>query len=60
MTEYEQFLKQKMKAHVHSGFDLGELNKNLFPFQEFIVRRADLAKKNLHELELSLKQEMLF
>lgn len=37
---YDDFLKKKQKQHVHSGFDAGELNSNLFDFQEFIVRRA--------------------
>lgn len=37
---YEQFLSKKVKKHSHTGFDAGKLNKNLFPFQEFIVRKA--------------------
>jgi hypothetical protein len=40
--EYEQFLKLKQKTHTISGFDINdsELNKNLFEFQKFIVKRA--------------------
>lgn len=45
LTDYQTFLKTKKKAHVLSGFEVGELNKNLFPFQDFIVRRALLAGK---------------
>lgn len=40
VLEYEKFLSKKVKSHKHSGFDAGKLNKNLFPFQEFIVRKA--------------------
>jgi DNA modification methylase len=41
-TEYLDFLKSKQKNIVISGFDIDEnqLNKNLFPFQRFIVKRA--------------------
>ena len=40
--EYKEFLKKKQKTIVHSGFDIDEsvLNKSLFPFQKFIVKRA--------------------
>src|SRR6478609_8354239 len=42
MTTYEEFLESKQKKHVLSGFDVQELdlNKHLFPFQKFIVKRA--------------------
>jgi hypothetical protein len=45
MTDYQQFLSKKHKKHVLSGFDAEQLNKNLFPFQEFIVKRALKAGK---------------
>jgi len=45
MTDYQQFLSTKHKNHVLSGFDADQLNKNLFPFQEFIVKRALKAGK---------------
>jgi DNA modification methylase len=40
--EYEKFLKSKQKKHSVSGFDIesSNLNKNLFDFQRFIVKRA--------------------
>ena len=46
-TEYLDFLKSKQKNIVISGFDIDEnqLNKNLFPFQQFIVKRALKAGK---------------
>ena len=46
-TEYLAFLKSKQKNIVISGFDIDEnqLNKNLFPFQRFIVKRALKAGK---------------
>jgi DNA modification methylase len=43
--DYNQFLESKRKAHVYSGFDVGELNPNLFEFQKFIVKRALKAGK---------------
>lgn len=45
--EYTEFLKQKQKTHIYSGFDIEEteLNKNMFPFQKFIVKRALKAGK---------------
>ena len=43
--EYNEFLKTKQKAHIQSGFEPTQLNSNLFPFQEFIVRRALKAGK---------------
>ncbi len=46
-SEYLQFLEQKQKQHIYSGFELSEseLNKNLFDFQKFIVKRALKAGK---------------
>lgn len=40
--EYREFIESKMKAHIHSGFDVNEsdLNTNLFDFQKFIVNKA--------------------
>lgn len=39
---YEQFLESKQKRIAQSGFDIdeSELNKSLFDFQKFIVKRA--------------------
>lgn len=37
---YQEFLKTKQKEHIQSGFDAENLNPNLFPFQQFIVKRA--------------------
>ena len=42
---YNEFLKSKQKQHIQSGFDAENLNSNLFPFQEFIVKRALKAGK---------------
>jgi len=42
---YNQFLESKNKKHILSGFEAFDLNKNLFPFQEFIVKRALKAGK---------------
>jgi len=44
---YKDFLKQKVKRHILSGFDIEEkeLNKNLFDFQKFTVKRALKAGK---------------
>ncbi|WP_336716326.1 helicase-related protein [Chryseobacterium mucoviscidosis] len=36
---YQEFLKNKNKIHTHKGFTPFEMNKNLFPFQKFIVER---------------------
>jgi len=44
-NKYTEFLKSKEKSVCLSGFDAGELNSNLFPFQDFIVRRALKAGK---------------
>lgn len=40
--KYEQFLEQKKKKIIESGFEIKEsdLNSNLFDFQKFIVKRA--------------------
>jgi DNA modification methylase len=45
--KYQEFLKQKQKTHIFSGFDVKEtdLNKFMFPFQKFIVKRALKAGK---------------
>lgn len=45
--EYLEFLKQKQKTHVESGFEIkeSELNNNMFDFQKFIVKRALKAGK---------------
>jgi len=43
--EYTEFLETKQKRVIESGFDVGELNKNLFEFQSFIVKRAVKAGK---------------
>lgn len=47
MTNYNEFLQSKQKAHVFSGFDIDEkdLNKKMFPFQKFITKRALKAGK---------------
>lgn len=45
MIEYKEFLKSKQKNFVTSGFECEKLNSNLFPFQEFIVKRALKAGK---------------
>ena len=46
-ADYLKFLEQKQKAHILSGFDVEEngLNKFMFPFQKFIVKRALKAGK---------------
>jgi DNA modification methylase len=40
--EYSEFLRQKQKEHILSGFDIdeSELNPMLFEFQKFSVKRA--------------------
>jgi DNA modification methylase len=38
--EYLEFLRTKRKKVIESGFEVEKLNKHLFPFQEFIVKRA--------------------
>lgn len=45
--EYQEFLNAKQKAHILSGFDveLNDLNKSMFDFQKFIVKRALKAGK---------------
>lgn len=44
---YQEFLESKQKSHVFSGFDINEseLNKYMFEFQKFIVKRALKAGK---------------
>jgi len=45
--EYKEFLEQKQKSHILSGFDveIADLNKSMFDFQKFIVQRALKAGK---------------
>lgn len=45
--DYQEFLLQKHKKHIHYGFEIdeSELNQNLFPFQKAIVKRALKAGK---------------
>lgn len=40
--EYKEFLKEKTKTFISSGFEIdeSELNSNMFPFQKFTVRVA--------------------
>jgi DNA modification methylase len=47
MNDYIEFLKGKQKEQICSGFDIEvkDLNKSLFPFQRFIVKRAIKAGK---------------
>lgn len=44
---YQEFIESKKRSHTISGFDVDEsqLNKNLFPFQKFSVKRALKAGK---------------
>jgi hypothetical protein len=37
---YLDFLEKKQKVHIESGFDVYELNYDLFNFQKFVVKRA--------------------
>lgn len=43
--DYLDFLQQKQKTHIESGFQINDLNSNLFDFQKFIVKRALKAGK---------------
>jgi DNA modification methylase len=45
--KYQEFLNSKVKTHINSGFDVSEnqLNKSMFDFQKFIVKRALKAGK---------------
>lgn len=47
MNDYKQFLETKQKSIILSGFDIdeNELNKSMFDFQKFIVKRALKAGK---------------
>lgn len=38
--EYKDFLETKKKGFIESGFECGQLNDNLFDFQDYIVRVA--------------------
>ena len=42
MKNYKDFLKEKVKSHIESGFEISEdeLNSNLFDFQKYIVKIA--------------------
>jgi superfamily II DNA or RNA helicase len=42
MTNYQQFLEQKKKTFIESGFEIEEskLNKNLFDFQRYAIKVA--------------------
>lgn len=46
-NEYLDFLNKKQKSYIFSGFDVNEneLNKQMFDFQKFIVKRALKAGK---------------
>lgn len=46
-SDYLEFLKTKQKSHTFSGFDidLDDLNKSMFDFQKFIVKRSLKAGK---------------
>lgn len=39
-NDYQEFIDSKIKTFIESGFEAKELNKNLFDFQEYIVRIA--------------------
>lgn len=47
IKKYKEFLLQKQKKHIDSGFSIEDscLNNNMFPFQKFIVKRSLLAGK---------------
>ena len=42
MKQYQEFLKEKQKTFISSGFEIDEndLNENLFDFQKYIVKKA--------------------
>lgn len=40
MTTYQDFLKAKIKTRTDSGFACTDMNESMFPFQQFIVKRA--------------------
>lgn len=42
---YEEFLQSKQRYVTQSGFECEKLNEKLFPFQEFIIKRALKAGK---------------
>ena len=39
-TEYESFIDSKIKTIQDAGFEAKRLNKNLFPFQKYLVKLA--------------------
>ncbi len=43
--EYKEFLKTKQRNIIDSGFEVDQLNENLFDFQKFIVKKALKAGK---------------
>ncbi len=43
--DYEDFLSEKLRTSMHSGFEPAKLHESLFEFQRFIVRRALIAGK---------------
>jgi hypothetical protein len=45
MTNYQEFLETKQKAHIESGFSASDFNESLFNFQKFIIDRALKAGK---------------
>lgn len=47
MDEYIEFLKNKKKTRIESGFEVNdnELNQSLFDFQKFCVKKALKAGK---------------
>lgn len=40
MVEYQEFIKTKIKNIEKTGFEVNDLNVNLFPFQSWIVKRS--------------------
>lgn len=40
MNTYKEFLESKKVRVIEAGFDVKDLNKHLFPFQQYVVRRA--------------------
>ena len=40
MSEYDNFIKSKIKRTLEKGFGAKNLNKSLFPFQKFIVEKS--------------------
>jgi CRISPR/Cas system-associated endonuclease/helicase Cas3 len=38
--KYDEFIQSKIKNHKQSGFEVEKLNKNMFEFQKFIIKKA--------------------